>query len=292
MYWASGIFGLLALVVIVVLARILARSGGQRTMLWLILLALSVATGAFLSQFAFIYHRMPVGWIVILVLAAAVIVTLFVRVGRDLSWRAGRLGGVAGLLVVTLVLSTLVMMFMPMSEQLMPIFKTTAGQIAEDHGFTLLLPPDESFITEYNPITELKGEGVSLEYAGFTLQERTAEGALDAGALRSILDEGTLPIGEGSPPVTDSATYEEFEVAGAPALGVEYEDTMAAEKQNLGLEAVRVLVFERDGVEVRIFSHGYMRYEGQESGEERYTPVDAMPFEDMLAIAESLEPIE
>ena len=35
-----------------------------------------------------------------------------------------------------------------------------------------------------------------------------------------------------------------------------------------------------------------MRYDGQENGQDRYTPVDAMPFEEMLRIAGSLEPVE
>ena len=69
------------------------------------------------------------------------------------------------------------------------------------------------------------GKGVSLEYQGFTIKERQADGSLDETVLRSILAEGTSPIGEGG--------------TGA---------------------------------------------------EERCTPVDAMPFEDMLGIAESLQP--
>ena len=200
--------------------------------------------------------------------------------------------GVVGFLVATLVLSTLALMFLPMGGLLRPVFETAAGQIADENGFVLLLPPGEEFITEYNPVGEIEGEGVSLEYRGFTIQERSAEGALDSDALRSILAEGTSPIGEGGPPITSSASYETFEVSGSPALGVEYDDSMAAEKQNLGVEKVRALVFERDGVEVRIYSHGWMEYEGGTGVEERYTPVDAMSFDDMLAIAGSLEPLE
>lgn len=292
MYWASGMFGLFMIVAVIALSLLLARGARPRAALWLALLAASVAIAAFLSQFAFIYHRMPVGWIVVLALSAAVVISLFVLVGRSLSWKAGRMIGVAGMLFVTLVLSAFVAMFMPGGERLEPIFKTSAAQIAEDHGFTLLVPPDEEFIADYNPVTELKGEGVSLQYERFTLQERAADGPLGEEALRSLLAAGTLPIGEGSPPITDSAIYEVFEVAGSPAVGVEYEDLMTAEKKNLGVEMVRVLVFERDGAEVRIFSHGHMRYDGQENGQDRYTPVDAMPFEEMLRIAGSLEPVE
>lgn len=291
-FWVSGVFALIAVAVVVVLARVIARGGGPRTSLWLALLALSVVLGSFLASIAAVYHRMPVGWIAILVLAAAVLVALFVRVGRDLSWHVGRLFGVAGLLVATLVLATLAMMFLPMGGLLIPVFETAAAQIADENGFTLLLPPGEEFITDYNPIREIDGEGVSLEYKGFTIQERNAEGALDEDALRSVLDEGTSPIGDGGPPIPGSATYEVFEVGNDPALGVEYDDSMAAEKQSLGVETVRVLALERDGVEVRIYSHGWMEYEGGTGAQERYTPVDAMPFEEMLAIARSLEPLK
>ena len=51
-FWASGLFALIALIVIVVLARVIARGGGPKTSLWLALLAIGVVLGSLLGSIA------------------------------------------------------------------------------------------------------------------------------------------------------------------------------------------------------------------------------------------------
>lgn len=113
------------------------------------------------------------------------------------------------------------------------------------------------------------------------------DGAPSLDDLRTALAPGTEVLGPGSVRVEQDARYETTIVQGRPALTVEYKDRSTAEKTSFGIEDVRVLAFARDGVLVIVYSHGWMEYEPEG---DIYTPVDALATDELVRIAESLEP--
>ena len=285
---AIGFIALIALGGTYLLARHVAADGGPRTGLWAGLLVVIVVAVSFAAQIVSIYYRPPIGWLIALALAAVGAVALFIRIGRDVQWRGSRVAAVVGMLVVADITLVLAMIALPFGSMLVPLFEASAQQMAEADGFDILLAPDETMFTEYKPITKLDadaGGGVQVQYEHFTLLERKADGPLDHTALGRVLASGVDPLVTGGPRITDDAAYTETTVDGRPALGVEYADRNAVEKQGMAHESVRVLAFERDGVEVRIFSHGWQRFDPDTGA---YTQVDALSFDELLRIAASL----
>lgn len=286
-----GVFAALALVGVYLLARYVAAGGGPRTGPWCGLLVLVVVVLSATALIVSIYYRMPTVWVVTLVTAAAAAVALLVRIGMDVRWQPSRAVATVAMLLVADAMLVFAMIALPPGQTLVPLFETSAQQMAEADGFGVLLAPGEQMFTEYKPITKIdeSGGGVQIQYERFTLLERAAKGPLDHAALRKALAAGVDPLTAGGARITDDATYAELEVDGRPALGVEYGDRNAVEKQGIGDESVRVLAFERDGVEVRIYSHGWMQYE---PSNDTYTQVDALSLDELLRIAVSLEPRE
>lgn len=297
MYWVAGAIAVAVLAGLVVLARLVARSGGPRTMLWLVLLAVGVALASVLGQVASVYYRLPLGWIVVLVLAAVVLIALFLQAGRDLSWKSLPMFGVVGVLIGALILTTMAMIALPTGGFMKPLFEIRAQQIAEEAGFDVLVPAGVELETDFGlPVNAVgNAEGVSLHYSWLTLVERAATGPLDYAELKALMSAGSDPLGVGDvngggggPDVPEGAEYAELEVDGRPALGVSYK-SVTEEKPGPGAipDPLNALLFEIDGVEVRMLSQGGMDYQPDGS----YVQRPPLTFDELIELAESLEPL-
>lgn len=288
MPYVIAVVGLAALVAAVLLVRYVGTGGGPKTMLWAALLPLATALAMLLFQVASIYYRMPFFWIAVLVLALLATLALVVRVGLDVQWKPLRVVAMFGSMLLALVLIIAVLIAAPTGRIFVPIFEVRGQQIAEASGFTVLYPAGEQLRVDYLPIDTIgkPSRGVSINYDRFLLQERKGEGQLTHAQLekRAAAGEDPMELGRGLP---SSAKYEAFEVDGNPALGVEFMENEGMPGKS---SVSRMLLFEKDGVDVRMLSTSEMRYTGTSKGVENYEPVDALSFEELVRIGKSLEP--
>lgn len=293
MYAVVGIVALAGVAGIAMLARFIGKVGGSRTALWVALFALATAVGLLISQVAMIYYRMPVGWIVALAASALVVAALFIGIGRNVSWKAPQILALVGVLILTAVTLAFVLIGAPPGDILIPLFETRAAQIADANGFVALASADSELDTEFgNPVgVSDDNSGVMLAYKGFLLVERKADGPLDIAELEERVAPGEMPIGRVGPgsEIPENAEYSELEVSGGPAVGVAY-DAVTEEKPGAGAltDPVRLLVFELDGVEVLMYAQGHLAYQTDGS----YEQVAALTFDELIEIAESLEPVK
>lgn len=292
MFIAVGIMVLVALAGIVLLVRFIA-AGDRRLMLWTALLALVTAIAAFLGQLASIYYKMPWGWVVVLGAALLVMTSLVWLVGTSVEWKARRVAAIVGLMLLSLVTLTFVMIAVPFGALLTPLFDARAQQMAEASGFDILLPADLDMNTDEGlPVGATNdGEGVSLGYKRFILTERRADGAVGYAELEELMAPGERPVGDIGPGsrIPEGAEYTELQVEGSPALGVSYRAATEEKIDDLlGTDSVSILAFERDGVLVVLYSQGYMEYQPDET----YTKREALSFDELTEIGESLQPLE
>ena len=289
----SALFAVVALVILagaVALGWSVAKAGGPRTWLWCLLLGVVIAGSLFVAQIVQIQYRPTAVWLIALAAGLIAAVVLFILIGKDVGWKGGRIAALVGMVLVVIAAFVFSAMAMPAGDLFVPLFEDRAQQMAEEQGFELLLAPDEPMFTEYLPVEEVgSGDGVQIQYERFTLAERAVDVPVDSIKLREFLGESVEPLGEGAPAIPGDAVYTEVAINGAPGLVAEYEDRSTAEKGSLGIEDVRVLAFARDGVLVTIYSHGWMEYE---PSDDSYTPVDALSADELVKIAESLEPAE
>jgi hypothetical protein len=130
--------------------------------------------------------------------------------------------------------------------------------------------------------------GLSVQYERFFLQERRASGLLDEAALRALVPVGEDPMRWHRPGIPADAVYTVTSVSGRPALAVEYRYQADAGKPGSETTTARLLVFEIDGVEVRMLSESHLQYQPNET----YEHVDALGVDELVAIAETLAPVE
>jgi hypothetical protein len=226
-----------------------------------------------------------------------VLIALFVQTARDLSWKPLPMFGVVGVLVGALILTTMAMIALPSGGLMKPLFEIRAQQIAEEAGFDVLVPvgiePETDFGLPVNAVGDV--EGVSLHYSWLTLVERAANGPLDYADLKALMPAGADPLGledvnqgRGGSGVPEDAEYVELEVDGRPALGVAYK-SVTEEKPGPGAipDPLNALIFESDGVEVRMLSQGGMDYQSDGS----YVQRPPLTFDELIELAESLEPL-
>lgn len=288
--------GLASLAGIVLLARYVA-AGGMRLGVPLALLVLAVVVTFSLTQIAGVYYRIPVLVMLVLVALLAVVGWLFIEVGRGVAWHRTRLAALVGMLVAATALATLLAIAIPTGQMMVPLFETRAAQIAGASGFTALLAPDQEMPTDQgNPVAVIDAakRGVSITYKTFTLGEWKADGALTRDEMRAALAPGKDALQPGGLVVASGALYEELTVSGAPALGVEFQDAGVGAKGTPGgaKPLIRVLVFERDGVQVRLLSDSKMVFDGISGGQEIYSWQPALDFAGLATIGESLQPAE
>lgn len=288
---AVGAIAAAALTGIVLLIRFIS-SGDARTALWAVALVLATAIAAVFAQLASIYYTMPIGWLVAIGVAMLVVVALVWRIGTDAEWKLPKVIALAAVMLLSMVALTFVAIAAPTGKLLTPLFETRASQIAEANGFELLLPAGAEMNTDEGlPVDETAdGEGVTLGYSRFVLVERAAEGLLDHDELAERARPGMRPVGDIGPgsEIPEDVEYTELRLDSRPALGVSYK---AVTEENLddalGLDDVRLLLLERDGVQIVLYSQGSMEYQSDES----YAPRPPLAFEELMRIAESLEPV-
>jgi hypothetical protein len=224
-----------------------------------------------------------------------VVVAFFIMVGKSVRWDRLRVVGTLLLGLAGFVFMTLVLMALPFGNLMTPLFEVRGQQIAEDAGFELLVPAGHKLVLDYLPVDAIAGdEGVNMRYEGFELQERKADGDTTMATLRTVLAAGEDPLGF-QMKIPSNATYEELEVDGKPALGVEFTlDEQGKPSTQGGLpgkqSVIRILAFGRDGVDVRMKSEGNMAYQGGTGENERYEYQPPLEFSELVEAAESLEP--
>lgn len=292
MYIAVAAIALVALVGLVLLVRFISKGDG-RIALWAVFLALATIIASLLVQIASIYYRIPVGWLVVVAVSVLVVGTLFWLVGRSVGWHAPRVVAVVALVLLSLVTLTFVMIAIPFGGVFLPLFEIRAQQIAEVNGFDVALPADaEMNIDAGMPVSATADDkGVAVSYKRFNLVERKADGELGYAELEQLMAPGEYPVGDIGPgsAIPEDAEYTELEVDGQPALGVSYRAVTEEKADELtGTDGINVLVLDRDGVVVTLYSQGYMEYQPDGS----YTPRAPLSFEELAGIAESLAPVD
>ncbi|MRS11909.1 MAG: hypothetical protein EG823_02405 [Actinobacteria bacterium] len=289
-----------ALAGLIALGVFIAKGGGRLTWLWLALLASAVIVAMQFWSIAGIYFHMPFGWILALVSAVLVVVALFVLVGKSLAWHRLRVVATVGLVFLTFVLSTVALIALPVGELYEPIFEARGGQIAKDAGFDALYPEGYQLKLDYLPIDAIRidgsVEGLIAQYEGFNVQERKAADDVSIAYFKGLLASGEDPLGYGGAIPAD-VTTEELSVEGEPAFGIEYvlgaSGKPGSESDPSGKQSTtRLLGFSTGGVEVLIFSEGRMEYRGGTRENERHEWVEPMSFDELVAVAESLRPLE
>lgn len=290
--------GVAALAAVIGLISFISRRSEKLTALWSVALVLSLAITSFMFNLASVYYTMPVGWIVALGASAAAMAALFVMVGKSVGWKAPKVVAVVGLLLASMVLSTLGLMAMPMGGLVKPAFEARGAQIAGKAGFKPLWVPDADFRLDYLPVDAVGDpvEGLSIAYDGFDIQERKADGELSGSDLEKIVAVGAEPLGVGLR-VPSNVTYEELMVGDSSAIGAEFVVDPKGEAPTSasmpGKESViRLLVFSKDGVDVRIKTEGQMAYQGGSGKDERYEYEAPKTFEELVSIGESLAPVD
>lgn len=278
---------------------LIARGGGEHPVLWSVLLAVAVVLGLLLLNVSGVYYRIPVGWVVVRVASALVVIALFVLVGRSVSWKPGRLAAVIGLMVSTMAITVFALMAMPVGVYFTSLFEARGQQIAEEAGFTALFAGGRDLKVDYLPVDAIGGDatqGVGIQYEDFELQERKADGPLEMSELEAILAAGEDPFGYGMR-IPSDAEYQRFEVNDRPALGAEFTLDPKGQSPKPGelpekQSVIRILVFEMDGVQVLMKSEGAMEYQGGYGENEEYEYRPPLDFDGLLEAAASLDPVE
>jgi hypothetical protein len=166
-------------------------------------------------------------------------------------------------------------------------FETTARQIGEANGFVVVLPTGQKMNTGSAPVSPLEspGQGVWIDYEGFTVEERKASGA----DLAKLIAVGSRPFA-GSEPIPSDASTSSPLVSGATAYSAEYTPVpkqVAEENPPPGKRTAAFLVFEKDGVEVRLFSGST---EQLDNG--KWVMVPGRTVAQLVKIAESMQPVD
>lgn len=290
---------LVALTGIALLMWFINRGTGRLTGVWTAMLVLAVGIAVFVWNISGIYYQMPPGWIVALVSAVLVVIALVVMVGKSVAWKGSKVVAALGLVVFTFAIMVLALIFFPLGKFFVPVLEVRGQQIAEEAGFTALYAEGHDLKLDYLPIEAIGGKpakALFVRYEGFELREQVSGDALAMADLKEILGTGEDPFDFGAP-IHSDATYEEFEIGGRPALGVEYAVDPTGAPGKPGGDAgkqgmIRILAFERDGVLVLLRSEGAMEYQGGFGESERYDYVEAMEFDELAAVAESLAPAQ
>lgn len=99
----SATFGVGALVILagaVALGWFVTKGGRPRTRLWCILLGVATVITFGVLQVVQIYYRPPAVWLIGLAAAVLAAAALFIRIGKDVSWRGPRVVALVGMVLV------------------------------------------------------------------------------------------------------------------------------------------------------------------------------------------------
>jgi hypothetical protein len=172
-----------------------SQSGHARTTLLSVLFVVAVMLTGFAVGYASIFYVKPPLAIAGVVLGGALVIGLFVLIGRDVKWKPVAVACLIGLLVLGNVMFGLIATgaSSPGGSVLQPLYRTRANQIAEKAGFVALFPAQLSMITDSLPVDALpRGEkGVYMAYDGLEIQERPASGRGTIEDLRRVVASGS-----------------------------------------------------------------------------------------------------
>lgn len=282
-----GVIALVALAGAAALVRFVAKGmtgDSTRGMVLAAVFVLAVLVTDALASYLSVYYVKPLGWVLAVAACAAVVIALFVTLGRGLRWEPLRVLALVGLGLVSMVLfGTLALALSGVVQPPLP-YTTRARQIAEANGFGVLMPPGEQLQTDSLPIDPLPppDAGVSLVYEHFTLEERKAGSGSAKGALEDRL-RAALTEGATEAKVTTTT------VLGAPAVFAEYRIAPREGAQGAAyapkFQRETKLIFELGGVEVRLRSFSFERLIGGE-----FVPFPSLTTSDLAAIARTLKP--
>lgn len=289
MVYALAASEIVLLALAVVLISLVGRGSEQRSRTTVLAAAYFVTaivvTGVF--GMALINYRIPIGWILAILACAAVLVALIFAIGRDVDWVAGRMVALLGLFLVASFVFGAVMTAGVGNAMLQDLYVIRVKQIAEEAGFTPLMPTGEELPTDTLPVDELPGpdQGLVIEYNGFQVQERKA-------AARMTEDDLLALVAPGESFREDTVIPEEtrmttLTVDGAPAVALQFvgRPPGATVKQPAAAtEMVTILVTVVHGVEVRLWSGGMEKLvDGEWKLYGAFTP------NELAEIAESME---
>ena len=286
----AGIIGLLALGATVLLIRGIGRKAVSRSgavVAMAAVFAIASAVSVIILFGVQILHELTTGWTVAVVGIVVVLLGLSIAIARAVRWKPLPVLALLGVWVCAFV-AVAVFAMTGISESLMvPVFQTTIQQMAEEAGFTALVPPGYDLdLDEGNPLSAIDepGGGLEIRYEDLTLAERPAAGTLDD--LEALVAPGGAPIsGVRVPSGTD---VEETSVLGHPAFGVTLDNTPWASAAKPGGESATVLVTIIDDVEVRLVSFGHPNTQPDGTS----STVEALTVGELAELAESLESLE
>ncbi len=267
-------------------------SANRRRTLWLCLALMLVAfVGFVLWGLASITYIWPMSWIVGVSILAVGAVVLIVIIGRDVRFRPLRLVAVAGLVLMAAIMFGNLVSWNIEYAFTEPLYVTRAEQIAKANGFNALLAPDQHFAFDYGYLVGMppgSKEGLQIDYEDApTVQERKASGASVA-ELKKLVEPGARPYGGDSDIVIPAdASVTTLTVQGQPAVAAEWTFIPPEAVKPGAVQSVtnHVLVFELDGVEVRVFDEAEHMDSG--AGQRSETSLD-----DVVRFAESLRAAE
>lgn len=279
------VIGVIALAGLAALIYFLGRGAGpeRSRVTWL---AVGFVVASFLSVVALnlvsVLYEIPPLLIAGIAVVVALLVGLFVLIGRAVSWRAGKVVALVGVLITSYILFAAIAMSGIGGDDLMqPLYRTTIKQMADDMGFVALLPANEPLITDMLPVTEIPepDRGIGLAFGEFQIDERKAGESTSESDLEALVAPGEEPVG-GFRIASKFQSQEDRVVQGEPAVAVSYVETAPPGRAT-------VLVFVLDGVEVRMASMGYERLTDGE-----WVTHPALTIDELVAIADTLEPVE
>lgn len=219
------------------------------------------------------YYTLPTwAWVALGVLGVAVL-TLFVLVVSRARHKVAGLLVTLGLVVVIAVAFMVASIFFPGS--VLPL-EARVRQIAEKAGVTALLPPDKDIEAHdrfgYAPSSVLAEDGMlTIDYHDYTLSESPSVEVLTAAQMETFIKIDQP--GPGSGTRLDTSEPEELTVLGKPAIAVSSAEVLGSK----GMQpATRFLVFQPEGMVARLVS----------------APESGLTVDDLVKIAESLEPME
>lgn len=214
----------------------------------------------------------------------AVVALLFIGLsaylGVLLGWKWKGILKVVGMFSAMVLVAGLLSMYMTAWD--LPQL-TAAEQIAEEYGFTVLLPQGWELSDGYWPVTALEDQkALKLDYVKFQLVESAAEGDLDPDDLRAIVGPGKTVFEEVRVPSTAEVTV--TQVNGRPALYVEFSATPPEVEKGAKSENGVLFATQVEDDLVVIWNSTAMLWE-------RDMTETPEPFteEDMVDIVESLE---
>lgn len=286
-FLAIGAIALVALAGAVALVRFIAKGtmgGATRGVVLAVAFVLAVLVTDALASYTSVYYVKPLGWVLAVAACGAVVIALFVTLGRGLRWEPLRVLALVGLGLVSMVLfGALAMGLSGLVKPPLP-YTTRARQIAEANGFGVLMPPGEQLQTDSLPIDPLPAPdaGVSLVYERFTLEERkvgtgSAKGPLEERLRAALTEKATETTVTTATVLGVPAVYAEYRIAPPEgAQGGAYAPKFQRETK---------LIFELGGVEVRLRSFSFERESGGE-----FVPFPSLTTSELAAIAKTLKP--